>query len=204
MHNYKITVAYDGTRYKGWQSQKTTDATIQGKLETILEKAAGRPITVIGSGRTDAGVHAKGQTANFYLQDAWEAEELLELFNQYLPEDIAVLSVKEAKERFHSRFSATEKTYQYRIHTGKVPEVFERKYVYSYGRPLHVENMKKAAEYMTGTKDFASFCGQRFAAYMRFGLKRRRLKSLFHRMEAAGKSGFSTGAAAFCRAWCAL
>ena len=161
MHNYKITVAYDGTRYKGWQSQKTTDATIQGKLETILEKAAGRPIAVIGSGRTDAGVHAKGQTANFYLQDAWEAEELLELFNQYLPEDIAVLSVKEAKERFHSRFSATEKTYQYRIHTGKVPEVFERKYVYSYGRTLHVENMKKAAEYMTGTKDFASFCGNR-------------------------------------------
>ena len=161
MHNYKIIVAYDGTRYKGWQNQKTTDATIQGKLENILEKAVGCPISIIGSGRTDAGVHAKAQTANFYLQDSYEEEELLEMFNQYLPEDIAVLSVKEAGARFHSRFSATGKTYQYRIHTGNIPEVFERKYVYSYNRPLYVEDMKKAAEYMIGTKDFAAFCGNR-------------------------------------------
>ncbi len=161
MHNYKIIVAYDGTRYKGWQNQKTTDATIQGKLEKILEKMTGRPIQIIGSGRTDAGVHAKGQTANFYLKDSYDEEELLEMFNQYLPEDIAALSVKEAGERFHSRFSAIGKIYRYRIHTGKIPEVFERKYVYSYNRPLDVERMKEAAEHMIGTKDFAAFCGNR-------------------------------------------
>lgn len=161
MHNYKIIVAYDGTRYKGWQNQKTTDATIQGKLEKILEKMTGRPIQIIGSGRTDAGVHAKGQTVNFYLKDSYDEEELLEMFNQYLPEDIAALSVKEAGERFHSRFSAIGKIYRYRIHTGKIPEVFERKYVYSYNRPLDVERMKEAAEHMIGTKDFAAFCGNR-------------------------------------------
>lgn len=161
MHNYKIVVSYDGTRYKGWQSQKLTDATIQGKLEKILERTVGRPVKITGSGRTDAGVHAKGQTANFYLQDYYEPEELLEIFNQYLPEDIAVRSVKEAGERFHSRFSATEKTYQYRIHTGKIPEVFERKYVYSLAGQLDLERMKQAAEYMTGKQDFAAFCGNR-------------------------------------------
>ena len=83
------------------------------------------------------------------------------MFNQYLPEDIAALSVKEAGERFHSRFSAIGKIYRYRIHTGKIPEVFERKYVYSYNRPLDVERMKEAAEHMIGTKDFAAFCGNR-------------------------------------------
>lgn len=161
MHNYKITVAYDGTRYKGWQSQKLTDMTIQGKLEKILEKTVGCPIKVVGSGRTDAGVHAKRQTANFCLQDAYDEEELFTIFNQYLPEDIAVLSVEEVNERFHSRFSAIEKVYEYRIHTSKIPEVFERKYVYSLEEQLCVEDMKKAAEYMVGKKDFVSFCGNR-------------------------------------------
>lgn len=158
MHNYKIIVAYDGTRYKGWQSQKFTDATIQGKLEGILKKTMGYSVQVIGSGRTDAGVHAKAQTANFHLKEPYAEEELLDMFNRYLPNDIAVLSVKKASERFHSRFLATEKTYQYRIHTGIAPNVFERNYVYEYGKPLNLEKMKKAAEYMIGTKDFASFC----------------------------------------------
>lgn len=161
MYNYKITVAYDGTRYKGWQAQKSTDATIQAKLESILRRRFGYSVDIIGSGRTDAGVHAKGQVANFHLRDAYGEEELFELFRAYLPEDIAVCSVEEVEERFHSRFLASEKTYQYRIHTGRVPEVFERKYVFSlnHTEQLYLENMKKASEYLVGTKDFTSFCG---------------------------------------------
>lgn len=161
MKNYKIIVAYDGTRYKGWQSQKTTDATVEGKIEGVLEKAIGHPVDVIGSGRTDAGVHAKGQTANFHMEEKFSPEELLSILNRYLPEDIAVLSAEEVSERFHSRFSAVEKTYQYRIHTGSIPEVFERKYVYTHTEPLMIEQMKKAAGYMVGTQDFTSFCGNR-------------------------------------------
>lgn len=161
MKNYKIIVAYDGTRYKGWQSQKNTDATIEGKLEGVLEKEVGHPVAVIGSGRTDAGVHARGQTANFHLEEDYGTEELLRLLNRYLPEDIAVLSVEEVPERFHSRFSAVEKVYQYRIHTGKIPEVFERRYVWHCTEPLWIEAMRNAAVYLTGTKDFTSFCGNK-------------------------------------------
>lgn len=161
MYNYKITVAYDGTRYKGWQAQKSTDATIQAKLEGVLMRTFGYPVEVTGSGRTDAGVHAKGQVANFHLRGAYDTKELLELFNTYLPEDIAVCAVEEAPERFHSRFLAVEKLYLYRIHTGPVPEVFDRKYVFSlnHTEPLQLEQMKQAAGYLVGTKDFTSFCG---------------------------------------------
>lgn len=161
MKNYKILVAYDGSRYKGWQSQKSTDATIQGKLETILEKLAGKTVDVIGSGRTDAGVHAKGQVANFHIDVNLAAEEIKAHLNQYLPEDIAVLSVEEVDEQFHSRFHAVEKTYQYRIHTSPVPNVFERKYLYTYTDSLDIEKMKEATKYMLGTMDFTSFCGNK-------------------------------------------
>lgn len=161
MKNYKILIAYDGTRYKGWQSQKSTEDTIQGKIEAVLTKAAGQPVAVIGSGRTDAGVHASGQVANFHMETAYMLEELLEYLNQYLPEDIAVLSIEEVSERFHSRFSAKEKTYVYRIHTGGIPEVFQRRYVYSYRADLDCEAMRRAAAGMIGTMDFTSFCGNK-------------------------------------------
>ncbi len=161
MQNYKITVAYDGTRYKGWQSQKTTEATIQGKLEGVLEKTVGYPVSVTGAGRTDAGVHAKGQTANFRLQEPLDEAELLEWFYRYLPGDIAVLTVKKASERFHSRFFATGKVYCYRIRTSRIPNVFERGYTYTYTEPLSIEAMREAAGYLTGTRDFTSFCGNR-------------------------------------------
>lgn len=161
MYNYKIIVAYDGTRYKGWQTQKSTDMTIQAKLEGVLKRTFGYPVEVIGSGRTDAGVHAKGQVANFRLYDACDKDKLLRIFNTYLPEDIAVCRITEASERFHSRFMASEKTYCYRIHTAEIPEVFERKYVFSlcHTEPLRIGQMKQAAEYLVGVKDFTSFCG---------------------------------------------
>lgn len=161
MFNYKIVIQYDGTRYKGWQTQNSTENTIQGKIESVLSSMAGYPVEVIGSGRTDAGVHAVGQTANFLLKEAQHTEHILDFLNHYLPEDIAVLSVEEADEKFHSRYHAKEKTYLYRIHTGKIPEVFARKYVYSYDKPLAAERMRQALVYLIGTHDFRSFCGNK-------------------------------------------
>lgn len=109
MKNYKITVSYDGTRYKGWQVLKSTDATIQGKLQMVLSALAGHPVEVIGSGRTDAGVHAIGQVANFHLDEHFSAEEIFEDLNRHLPEDIAVTKIKEVDDRFHSRYQAVKR-----------------------------------------------------------------------------------------------
>ena len=161
MKNYKILVQYDGTRYKGWQVQKSTDMTIQGKLQAVLEALAGHPVEVIGSGRTDAGVHALGQVANFHLDGNFSEEKILEYLNHYLPMDIAVTSIEEVEERFHSRYHATSKTYIYRIHTSRIPNVFERKYMYTYTEHLDVDAMRDAAKYMVGTKDFMAFCGNK-------------------------------------------
>lgn len=162
MKNYRITVAYDGTRYKGWQVLKNQDATIQGKLQSVLESLAEEPVDVIGSGRTDAGVHAQAQIANFHMR--WEdtPEALMNAINGYLPEDIAVAAIEEVEERFHSRYAATAKTYRYRIRTAPFPNVFERKYVYHYtDMPLDIAAMRYAAAQLVGTHDFASFCGNR-------------------------------------------
>lgn len=167
MANYKILVQYDGTRYKGWQRQKTTEATIQGKIEAILAKQFGRRIEIDGSGRTDAGVHAVGQTANFRIPDeltAGQAPEqvcgfLFDMFSEYLPEDIAVTSVKTASERFHSRLNAVKKTYIYRIWNAPYPNVFERKFMVHRTEIFDLDAMRRAAEYLMGQHDFAAFCG---------------------------------------------
>lgn len=161
MKNYKITVAYDGTRYKGWQIQKSTDATIQGKIAMVLMNLAGHTVEVIGSGRTDAGVHALGQVANFRLDEHFTAEEIFDNLNRYLPEDIAVLDIEEVDERFHSRYQASAKAYSYRIRTSPVPDVFARRFVYHYGQPLEVSRMKQAACLLMGKHDFVSFCGNK-------------------------------------------
>lgn len=161
MVNYKIVIQYDGTRYKGWQALGDTENTIQGKLEAVLFCMTGEPVEITGSGRTDAGVHAKGQAANFHIEERFSEEEILNYLNRYLPEDIAVCTVEKVDERFHSRYQAKEKTYLYRIHTGSVPNVFERKYVYHLQTPLDVVRMRQAAEYLVGIHDFRSFCGNR-------------------------------------------
>ena len=106
MINYKMILQYDGSRYSGWQVQGNTEQTIQGKLQSVLEKMTGEEIEIHGSGRTDAGVHAMGQVANFKLQSAYEPEEIKRYCNQYLPEDIVVLEVSEVPLRFHSRLNA--------------------------------------------------------------------------------------------------
>lgn len=161
MTNYKVILQYDGGRYDGWQKQGNTDNTIQGKLESILEKLSGRPVEVHGSGRTDAGVHALGQTANFHLDGERPANEVMDYLNRYLPEDIAVTAAKKAPERFHSRLNAVAKTYLYRIDTADKKMVFERKYIYGLGRELDLEQMRQAAAYLTGEHDFKSFCANK-------------------------------------------
>lgn len=161
MKNYKLTIQYDGTRYKGWQGQHSTDLTIQGKIQEVLTKMAGEPVEIIGSGRTDAGVHALGQVANFHGKETWSNEEIHSYLNRYLPEDIAILKVEEVEMRFHSRYQAKAKTYLYRIHTGEIPNVFERKYVYHYKGHLDADAMKQGAGYLVGTHDFKSFCGNK-------------------------------------------
>lgn len=159
MKNYKIIISYDGTRYYGWEHQPNTELTIQGKLERVLEKLTGSTIEVIGAGRTDAGVHAKGMVANFCIDTKLSTSELRDYFNRYLPDDICVMEVHEASERFHSRYNALGKTYQYTCYYGHLKPIFDRKYVYILDKAPNLELMKEAASHLIGTLDFASFCG---------------------------------------------
>lgn len=159
--NYKLTLAYDGTRYDGWQKQGNTEKTIQGKLENLLSRLEGRTVEVQGAGRTDAGVHAKGQVCSCRLNRNWTEEALRDAMNQYLPADIAILRVEQVSERFHARLSAVGKIYCYRIWTGAVPNVFERNYVYHHKEPISVVSMRQAAPYLIGTHDFKSFCSNK-------------------------------------------
>ena len=158
-----MTLEYDGSRYDGWQKQGNTDNTIQGKLEAVLFKWTGQEVEVHGSGRTDAGVHARGQTANFHIEEQFcpSAAAAMEYMNRYLPEDIAVLSCEVAPERFHSRLSAVRKTYCYQLEMGPKKDVFQRNYYYGLGERLDVSAMKAAAGLLTGTHDFKSFCGNK-------------------------------------------
>lgn len=157
MRNFKMILQYEGTRFKGWQKQESTDNTIQGKLEALLTKMIGEKIEVQGSGRTDAGVHAFGQVANFHADTQMSTDEILQYMNTYLPEDIAVISLKEVPERFHSRLNAKGKTYCYRVIHSGLPHVFDRRYAYAVEQELDVEAMREAAEYLVGTHDFKAF-----------------------------------------------
>ena len=159
--NYKILLAYDGTRYQGWERHKPTDMAIQAKLENVIERMVGSYVEVIGCGRTDAGVHAKEMVANAKFDTNRTPEEICAYLNQYLPDDIAVLDVCIASERFHSRYNAVGKTYCYTCYIGRTKPVFDRKYVYVLEEKPDVEQMRKAAELLVGTHDFASFCANK-------------------------------------------
>lgn len=161
MRNIKLLIQYDGTRYSGWQSQEHTDRTIQGKIKAVLEHMTGEQVELQGSGRTDAGVHALGQVANFRTNTELSCEEIRDYLNQYLPEDIAVTDAEEAELRFHSRLSAVRKTYVYRIWNGPLPNVFERKYLYWVKEKLDEEAMRRTAEMLCGTHDFRAFCSNK-------------------------------------------
>lgn len=161
MQNMKLVLRYEGTRYSGWQKQKNTENTIQGKLEKLIGQITGEAVEVYGSGRTDAGVHAWRQVANVRLHESIAPEELMDKLNALLPEDIAVVEAERVDERFHARLCAVGKTYQYRIYIGRSKPVFERKLVTVFDELpiLNREAMREAAQYLLGVHDFTSFCG---------------------------------------------
>lgn len=161
MQNYKLTIQYDGTRYNGWQRQGNTENTIQGKLNEIIGRYLGEEIDIAGSGRTDAGVHALGQVANFKTRKCLDRECFLKEINDYLPHDIRITKAEAVDERFHARLSAVFKTYEYVIDNGPVSDVFARKYSYRLEDTLDVERMRQAAALLTGTHDYLSFCGNK-------------------------------------------
>ncbi len=161
MHNYKIEIQYDGTNYNGWQKQASKSNTIQWRFERIVSQLNGEETQVIGSGRTDAGVHAFGQVANFYLKEKLDEKYVKDYINKYLPSDIAVTDISLVPERFHSRYNAKKKTYIYRILNDLQSNVFESRYVFKYPNKLDIDKMKKAADMLTGRHDFMAFCANK-------------------------------------------
>ncbi len=158
MSNYKMKISYDGRKYNGWQKQPGNTNTIQGKLEEILEKLLDEQVEVVGSGRTDAGVHALMQVANVKVSRDISEEEIMIGLNEHLPKDIRILDIKKASDRFHARLNATGKHYSYRIDNGRVADLFTRKYTTRVERKLDIKAMRNAASYLIGEHDFTSFC----------------------------------------------
>ena len=153
MRTYKLTIAYDGTRWQGWQRQAMTERTIS--------EALGYPVEVNGSGRTDAGVHASGQTASVVLSGAADADLFTGKVNAVLPEDIRILDAQLVKNGFHARKSAVGKAYEYYVDAGERPDVFRRRYCYHFPYSPDLDAMQKAARYLEGTHDFAGFTDKR-------------------------------------------
>lgn len=161
MRNIRLDICYDGTRYNGWQRQTSHDNTIQGKLETALSRILDEPIEISASGRTDTGVHARGQVANFHTASGMDCTELLSELRKYLPEDIGIYSCREVSPRFHARLNALEKTYQYRLWNSGAPCVFDRRFVAVMEEKLDLEAMKEATQLLLGTHDFSAFCANK-------------------------------------------
>ena len=157
--NYKLKIAYDGTRLFGWERQPGKD-TVQGKLENVLSRMTGDEIEVTGAGRTDAGVHARAMVANVHMDvKGMDCDSIRDYLNQYLSDDIAVMDVSECSDRFHARYNAKSRAYLYTIFDGPVKPVFNRKYYTRLESPLDVSLMKDAAQCLLGEHDFKSFCG---------------------------------------------
>ena len=168
LRNYKFIIAYDGTRFYGWEHQPGIEMTIQGKIENVLSRMLGKDVEVIGCGRTDAGVHAKAMVANAHFDtDSCVAkgskgemteDEIRDYMNRYLPDDICINEVIIASDRFHARYNAIGKTYCYTCYVGPRKPVFDRKYVCVLDYQPDIDKMRQAAEYLIGQHDYASFC----------------------------------------------
>lgn len=158
MKRVGLIVAYDGTKYCGWQTQPN-GITIQGELNRCLSELLGTEIETIGASRTDAGVHAMGNVAVFDTESRIPGEKFAYALNQRLPEDIRIQLSEDVEPDFHPRYCDSEKTYEYRILNRKFPVPTERLYSYFYHYDLDVEKMKKATSYLIGQHDFNSFCG---------------------------------------------
>ncbi len=159
MRNIKLTLEYDGSRYHGWQrlGKGESETTIENKLLEIIKKMTGEDAQLNCGCRTEAGVHAYAQIANFKTGSHMKPYEIKNYFNRYLPMDIAVIDVEEVPERFHAALNAKAKTYLYRIAIGDAPSVFERKYTYYCFKTPEVSLMKAAAKQLTGRHDFKDF-----------------------------------------------
>jgi tRNA pseudouridine38-40 synthase len=155
--NIKLVIAYDGTAYQGWQIQ-AEGKTIQGTIEKRLMRILGHPARIAGSGRTDAGVHAAGQAANFHTDNHLSCGEMIRALNALLPGDIRILRVTEAPPAFHARKWALSKTYIYNIYNGMILPPPLRHTYYHEKVPLDMDAMRSAAQMFMGTHDFTSFC----------------------------------------------
>lgn len=154
--NYRFTIAYDGSRYFGWQRQPDKD-TIQGRIEAVIKIMCDKDVELIGAGRTDAGVHAKGMVANAVMDVEMGTQDICDYLNRYLPDDISIIEVSKASDRFHARYNATGKTYCYTCYDGSAKPVFQRKYVYRLIENPDVDAMRDAAGILLGTHDFKNF-----------------------------------------------
>ena len=161
--NIRFHISYDGTRYLGWQrlGGKQRELSIQGFLEIRLSELLNENIKIMGSGRTDAGVHAFGQVANFYTNSELEVEEIRKALIVRLPEDLVISNMEQVTDDFHSRYSAVSKVYEYYIDNGDREDVFTRRYSYHVEQKLDLEEMKIAASYLVGRHDFYSFSTDR-------------------------------------------
>lgn len=156
MHRYKLTVAYDGTQYCGWQVQNT-GTSIQPLIQRALETALRHPIALSGSGRTDSGVHARGQVAHFDTSTSFDPQRLLLSLNALLPEDIRILTIEPAADTFHARYSAKQKTYHYHLHLDRVAIPTLAPYRYHLFGKIDREKLASNTKHFTGTRDFTSF-----------------------------------------------
>lgn len=159
MHNYKLLIAYEGTFYSGWQVQKNS-LSIQALLEKYLSIILRTSIHIVGSGRTDAGVHALGQVAHFKTTTSFDFSRLLASLNGLLPKDIRVLSIEEVSLDFHARYSAIGKVYHYYLHVSPVKDPFNRFYAYKVPHLVLLDTLKQAAMLFIGTHDFTSFANE--------------------------------------------
>ena len=156
MRNIKLTIEYDGTNYSGWQSQNNSVA-IQDEIQKAIKKLTGEDCLLIGSGRTDAGVHALGQVANFKTSSKIPADKFSYALNSFLPEDIVIKKSEEVSLDFHAQYSAKGKKYMYLIYNSTRPSALLRDRAYFVPQKLDVDAMKKAAECFIGTHDFSAF-----------------------------------------------
>jgi tRNA pseudouridine38-40 synthase len=158
-HNYKLILAYDGTNYCGWQIQPN-GTSIQEILQKNIAILAKQPIHIIGSGRTDAGVHACGQVANFYTEKPLDLKRFHYSLNSLLPNDIRVNSVEDVPLDFHARYSAIAKIYHYHLRLGAIQDPFQRLYSTHIRVPVNIERFKDGAKMFIGTYDFSSFANE--------------------------------------------
>jgi len=154
----KLTVAYDGTAYVGWQRQ-ATGTSIQGLLEEALARIEGQPVTLTGAGRTDAGVHALGQVASVRVTSTLACERYVRALNVSLPEDVRVQRIEEMPDTFHARFDVRHKTYRYRLLHGPIASPFDARYAWHVTFPLDLDAMRTALARCVGEHDFAAFQG---------------------------------------------